>query len=307
MPEPSPSDSRLAQLWFERRTYASDQIDVERLASSLRDESVSVILPARNEEATVGAIVAALWSHPIGSVLGEIIVVDSASTDNTAMEAAASGAHVVTVPSTGRDDGKGAALHTGLAAMRGSIGVFLDADIVDFDPTFVPRLLEPLAREPDVAFVKGFYDRPWTGSDEGAVGGRVTELVARPLLHERVPRLAAVAQPLAGECAFRRDALAPLPFVSGYGVDIGLLIDVVGRFGLDAIGQVDLGVRKHRHQSLDALTRMSLQVRAALDLCLTDASAIEQRRAVVSRTASGDVELTEETVLTRLLPPLATA
>lgn len=306
--EPSGGRAELsvAAGWFARRTYGPFTADSAGFPAGGAAQRISVILPARNEEATVGAIVAAVRREFGDGLVDEIIVVDSASTDATTSEARAAGARVVAVAQDDPDDGKGAALRAGVQAMTGQIGVFLDADITDFDPQFVPRLLQPLLHDPQLQFVKGFYDRPWTGSAEGAVGGRVTELVARPLLAERVPELAAVAQPLAGECAFRRAALTPLRFVSGYGVDIGLLIGVLRRHGLEAIGQVDLGVRKHRHQDLDALGRMAAQVRAAVDLCLGDGETRTDRRTVVSRTATGAVDLTEEEVLTRLLPPIET-
>ena len=153
----------------------------------------------------------------------------------------------------GRDGGKGGAMQTGLARMSGEIGVFLDADIEDFDPAFVVRLLDPLLRDPSLVMVKGFYDRPWNSAapSPGGGGGRVTELVGRPLLRRFEPRLLGFTQPLAGECAFVREPMLRLPFVSGYGVEIGMLLQVLRAHGLDALGQVDLGVRLHSHQDLD--------------------------------------------------------
>ena len=183
-------------------------------------------------------------------------MVDSRSTDSTAERAARAGAMVYRVGPRGRDGGKGGAMQTGLARMSGEVGVFLDADIEDFDPAFVVRLLDPLLRDPSLVIVKGFYDRPTPGGG----GGRVTELVARPLLRRIEPRLLGLTQPLAGECAFIRAPLLRLPFVSGYGVETGMLLQVLRAHGLDAIGQVDLGVRLHSQQDLDALARMTVQV-----------------------------------------------
>ena len=210
-----------------------------------------MILPARDEEATIGPIVKSIRQRLVeeAGLVHEIIVVDSRSSDATAQRAAEAGAMVYQVGPRGRDGGKGGAMQTGLARMSGDIGVYLDADVEDFDPAFVIRLLDPILRDPSLVMVKGFYDRP----SPGGGGGRVTELVARPLLRRVEPRLLGFIQPLAGECAFVREPLLRLPFVSGYGVEIGMLLQVLRAHGLDALGQVDLGVRRHSHQDLDAL------------------------------------------------------
>jgi glucosyl-3-phosphoglycerate synthase len=225
---------------------------------------VSVCLPARNEEATVGAIVATIVRELIQAqgVVDEVVVVDDRSTDATAAVAAAAGAIVVAaddvLPGMGPGTGKGEALWKSLHVATGDILVFCDADLRDFDPAFVTGLLAPLALDDDIGFVKGYYDR-------GVGGGRVTELVARPVLDLFFPELAAVRQPLGGEFAGRREVLERLPFVQGYGVDLALLVDVAARFGVESIGQADLGTRTHRNRSLEDLRAQATAVlRAAL-------------------------------------------
>lgn len=229
---------------------------------------MSVVLPARNEESTVGTIVMAIRRDFIRSVslVDEVIVVDSRSTDRTAAVARAAGAVVVSeVGVTSRLPpmwGKGDALWAGLAAASGEIVAFVDADIDPFDSRFVSGLIGPLLTDPSVSFVKGFYHRPlnYDGHSEPDGGGRVTELVARPLLNLFWPDLAGFVQPLAGEVAGRRQVLERVPFVSGYGVETAMLVDLLDLVGLDALAQVDLGERAHRHQGTEALGQMAAQI-----------------------------------------------
>lgn len=295
------SDAREAAAWFRRRTLPTTD-DAEEVTGHLAGRRVSVILPARDEETTIGPIVTSIRRQLIEKVglVHEIIVVDSRSSDSTAERAARAGAMVYRVGPRGRDGGKGGAMQTGLARMSGEVGVFLDADIEDFDPAFVVRLLDPLLRDPSLVMVKGFYDRP---SPDGG-GGRVTELVARPLLRRIEPRLLGLTQPLAGECAFVRAHLLRLPFVSGYGVETGMLLQVLRAHGLDAIGQVDLGVRLHSQQDLDALARMTVQVENAATLCLDGGTHVAGERVAFIRNPSGGMELRRERIHTWLLPPL---
>ncbi|WP_018335233.1 glucosyl-3-phosphoglycerate synthase [Actinomycetospora chiangmaiensis] len=256
--------------WFERRTWAEPSWTVAGLVAAKAGRTVSVVLPALDEEATVGGVVAAV--HPmLGSLVDELVVVDSGSTDATAAVARAAGARVVTreeaLPGVAVRPGKGEVLWRALAATTGDLVVYLDADLVDLDPGFVPSLLGPLLTAPGVELVKGFYHRPLRLGDHDAVrdgGGRVTELVARPALAALRPELAGIVQPLGGEYAATRDLLESLPFAGGYGVEIGLLLDTHERRGLDAIGQVDLGVRKHRHRSLRELGVTSAEVLSAV-------------------------------------------
>jgi glucosyl-3-phosphoglycerate synthase len=261
-----------------------------------------VVLPARDEEATIGPIVKSIRKQLVeeAGLVHEIIVVDSRSSDATADHAARAGAMVYRVGPRGRDGGKGGAMQTGLARMSGDIGVYLDADIEDFDPAFVVRLLDPILRDPSLVLVKGFYDRPSLGGG----GGRVTELVGRPLLRRFEPRLLGFTQPLAGECAFMREPMLRLPFVSGYGVEIGMLLQVLRVHGLDALGQVDLGVRLHSHQDLDALARMTVQLESAVSLCLDGETHVAGERVAFHRSPNGAMEMRRERIHTWLLPPL---
>ncbi len=210
---------------------------------------ITVCLPARDEAATVGAIVACLHHelvarHPL---VDEVLVVDDGSLDRTAAAARAGGARVV---STG-GVGKGRAMWTGLRESDGDLVVFCDADVENFGPFFVTGLVGPLLLDERVAFVKGCYDRPLDGRP--GQGGRVTELMAKPLLRALFPHLGAVRQPLGGECAGRRDVLEQLPFVEGYGVDVGLVLDVAAAYGVASMAQVDLGERRHRNRPLEEL------------------------------------------------------
>ncbi|HET9517604.1 MAG TPA: glucosyl-3-phosphoglycerate synthase, partial [Actinoplanes sp.] len=230
--------------------------------------TVSVVIPARNEEATVGAIVTTIRRALVDrtGLVDEIIVVDSRSTDATARIAAAAGARVVRQDDVTRGlprlEGKGDALWAGLACARGDVVAFVDGDLREFSAHFVTGLIGPLLTDRSVEFVKGFYHRPLVGtaSVEADGGGRVTELSARPLLNLFWPELAGFIQPLAGEYAGRRQTLQRIPFVSGYGVEIAMLIDLLDLVGLDALAQVDLGERLHRHQGTEALGRMSAQI-----------------------------------------------
>lgn len=233
--------------------------DPEALLRHKRDAglTVSVCLPARDEEATVGHIVATVRRTLMEAVplVDEVVVVDDGSLDATAEVAAWEGARVLAVddilPETGPGEGKGNAMWKSLYAATGDIVCWVDADIRNFGAQFVTGLLGPLLTDPAIAFVKGYYRRPLHGEPTG--GGRVTELVARPLLSVLFPELSGFVQPLGGEYAARRSVLEVVPFVEGWGVEIGLLVDVIGRVGLGATAQVDLGVREHRNRPLDEL------------------------------------------------------
>ena len=256
--------------WLEHRTYTAETWTAPDLvgAKDSRGSTVSGVLPALDEERTVGAIVTRIREALVECcpLVDEVVVVDSGSGDRTAEVAAAAGARVVSVdtvlPRHGSRPGKGEALWKSLHATSGDLLVFVDADLVDFDPRFVVGLLGPLLTEPGIGYVKALYDRPLTTTD-GIVpsgGGRVTELVARPLLNAFWPELAGFVQPLSGGYAGRRELLEQVPFVSGYGVELGLLVDLVALAGLDALAQVDLGTRQHTHQADAALGRMAGQI-----------------------------------------------
>jgi glucosyl-3-phosphoglycerate synthase len=259
-----------AQAWFETHTY-SGEVDASGLAAIKAGAGlrISVCLPALNEEETVGAICTLIKDRlmPPHGVVDELLVVDSGSDDGTAEAATAAGAtlvrsHAGTDAVVSQGAGKGAALRKSLASATGDIVVWLDSDTKNFSEHFVTRLVAPLLAEPELKLVKAFYDRPLVASDvlleEG--GGRVTELVVRPLLNLYYPELAGVIQPLAGECALRRDAVMQLPLLAGYGVEIALLIDLVERWGLGALAQADLGVRIHRNRDLPELASMALEI-----------------------------------------------
>ncbi|MGY1805855.1 glucosyl-3-phosphoglycerate synthase [Blastococcus sp. SYSU D00669] len=262
-----------ARAWFEHRTSSAaslDEIDPAALLRAKRRSGsrVSVVLPARNEAATVGGLVAGLrdlWVRRT-PLVDELLVVDSDSTDATAAVARAAGADVVAtadvLPAHGTRPGKGEALWKALAATSGDLVVFLDADLKGDVRHYVPGLLAPLLTDPSVVYVKGCYTRPLeiAGLEQPAGGGRVTELTARPLLNALWPELAGFVQPLGGEYAGRRSALEQVPFVSGYGVEVGLLVDLLARHGLWALAQVDLGVRRHTSQSQEALGGMAGQI-----------------------------------------------
>lgn len=263
--------------WFARRTWTRPPWSAAELVAARGARTVSVVLPALDEEATVGGVVAAV--RPLlGTLVDEIVVVDSGSTDATAARAAAAGARVVArdevLPDVAVRPGKGEVLWRSLAATSGDVVVFLDSDLVDVDERFVVNLLGPLLAVEGVALVKGFYHRPLRLSDDDAAltgGGRVTELTARPVLASLRPDLVGVVQPLGGEYAATRDLLESVPLAGGYGVEIGLLLDTHRTRGLDAIAQVDLGVRKHRHRSLRALGVTAAEVLdAAVRRCVPD-------------------------------------
>lgn len=268
MRESDATVSPVVEAWATYRTSTADDWPVERLLRAKGASRVSVVLPARDEEATVGAIVSTIRVHLMDRVplVDELIVVDSRSTDRTAQVARAAGAEVVGQDAMTRGlprlTGKGDALWAGLAAAEGDVVAFVDADLREFRPHFVTGLLGPLLTDPGVEFVKGFYHRPLVGATgvEPDGGGRVTELMARPLLNLFWPELAGFVQPLAGEYAGRREVLERVPFVTGYGVETAMLIDLLEMVGLDALAQVDLGERKHRHQDTAALGRMSAQI-----------------------------------------------
>jgi glucosyl-3-phosphoglycerate synthase len=258
------------------RTHDATEFEVGALVEAKDATTVSVCIPARNEEATVGAIVSTIRRQLVEGLglVDEIVVVDDHSSDRTGDEAMAAGARVVAAADLlaehGRGHGKGEALWKSLYASTGDVVVWCDADVRDFDPRFITGLLGPLLTDPGVGFVKGFYERPVDGQVRG--GGRVTELVARPLLTMLFPHLGGVVQPLSGEYGGRRKVLEEVPFVEGYGVDIGLLIDIAARFGVNSLAQVDLGQRVHRNRPLHELSPMAAQVlqaalhRAAPDL-----------------------------------------
>ncbi|MET8982901.1 glucosyl-3-phosphoglycerate synthase [Streptomyces sp. NPDC004539] len=252
--------------WLATRSWSVTDRPLHRIMAAKRASglTVSVVLPALNEEETVGDIVSVIRHDLMLQVplVDELVVVDSGSTDRTAQVAASAGARVVhrdaILPRLPAVPGKGEVLWRSLLATTGDIVCFIDADLRDFSSDFVSGIVGPLLTDPGVDLVKGMYDRPLAGA--AGQGGRVTELMARPLLNMHWPQLAGFVQPLGGEYAARRSLLEQLPFPVGYGVELGMLVDALHLVGLDALAQVDIGVRKHRHQDGQALGRMSAAI-----------------------------------------------
>ncbi|MFW6695291.1 glucosyl-3-phosphoglycerate synthase [Streptomyces sp. MAR4 CNX-425] len=318
--------------WLKTRSWSAADRPRARLLAAKRAlgarGTVSVVLPALNEEATVGQIVAAIRAElmaPQGAAEGngakggraegdplvdELIVLDSGSTDRTAEVAAAAGARVVhrdeVLPRVPAAPGKGEVLWRSLLVTRGEIVCFVDADLRDFDPAFVSGIVGPLLTEPDVEFVKAVYDRPLGGGavSPGGQGGRVTELVARPLLNLHWPLLAGFVQPLGGEYAARRSLLERLPFPVGYGVELGLLVDALHTVGLDALAQVDVGARRHRHQDDRALGRMAAAIYRTAQLRLARGHLVRPRLTQFERGAGGEFEPRTYGVDTEERPPM---
>ena len=248
-------------------THHWDDWSREELLAAKGETRVSLVVPAHNEAATVGDLVTRVRRALVDTValLDEIVVVDSDSTDATYDVATDAGATVHRSaeirPDLGTCPGKGEAMWKSLFATAGDVLVFMDADLVDWDTHFVPGLLGPLLTDANVSLVKGFYERP--GEHGSLDGGRVTELVARPLIALLHPELGHLVQPLAGEWAVRRELFASLRVPTGYAVELAALIDTVAIRGPDAVAQVDLGTRAHRHQALLDLGGMSVQILAA--------------------------------------------
>jgi glucosyl-3-phosphoglycerate synthase len=261
-----------ARSWHRTNTFAHQQFPADRIAAQ-RSRTVSICLPARNEETTIGPILGELTPLLEAGVVDQIAVLDD-STDSTAQIAQSFGAEVHQqerlMPEFGPVLGKGDAMWRALGVLSGDVICFLDADSEEFGAHFACGLLGPLLCLERVSFVKGFYRRPFRFGDvtlpDG--GGRVTELTARPLLNLFYPELAAVEQPLAGEVAAPRELFEQLPFMTGYGVDIALLIDAYELVGLEAIAQVDLDVRQNAHQPLRDLGPMAYAVLHAVSLRL---------------------------------------
>lgn len=258
-----------AGTWLESNTWDRPRWSVDELVAAKDGRSISVVLPALDEASTVAGVIASI-APLTGTLVDEIVVVDSGSVDDTIAIATAAGARVETRESALPDapviDGKGEVLWRALATTVGDIVVYIDSDLVDPSPGYVPNLVGPILTEPEVQLVKGYYRRPLIGPGgvDPSGGGRVTELSVRPLLSALIPELAAVIQPLAGEYAATRELLTSIPFASGYGVEIGILLDTYRRYGIDAIGQVNLGTRVHRNRDLVELGPMARQIVATM-------------------------------------------
>jgi glucosyl-3-phosphoglycerate synthase len=263
--------SVLVDKWFAENTFHADEFqDLNYLLSLKRERglSISLALPALNEEKTVGNVIQTIKAALVDAapLLDEIVLIDSNSEDRTREIAQSLDVpvyiHQKVLPQYGSRRGKGEALWKSLYCTQGDIIIWLDTDIVNIHPRFAYGLIGPLLLRPDIQFVKGFYRRPLRVGDkiQAGGGGRVTELTARPLLNLFYPELSGVIQPLSGEYGGTRAALEQFSFFSGYGVEIGLLIDMLDKLGLNAIAQVDLQERIHHNQPLEALSKMSFAI-----------------------------------------------
>jgi len=296
--------------WLTTRSWSMTDRPLHRILAAKRatGQSVSVVLPALNEEETVGDIVAVIRHDLMQQVplVDEIVVVDSGSTDRTAAVAAAAGARVVhrdeILPRIPAVPGKGEVLWRSLLVTGGDIVCFVDADLKEFSSDFVSGIVGPLLTDPGVDLVKAMYDRPLGGA--AGQGGRVTELMARPLLNMHWPQLAGFVQPLGGEYAARRSLLEQLPFPVGYGIELGMLVDALHLVGLDALAQVDVGVRKHRHQDGQALGRMAAAIYRTAQLRLARGHLVRPSLTQFERGADG-FEPRTYSVDTEERPPMA--
>ncbi len=263
--------SVLVDKWFAENTFHADEFNDLKYLLSLKKKqnlSISLALPALNEEETVGKVIKTIKNALMKRIplLDEIMLIDSNSTDRTRQIVEKMGVpiyiHQNILPKYGARNGKGEALWKSLYCTRGEIIIWVDTDIVNIHPRFIYGLIGPLLLRPEIDFVKGFYRRPLKVGNkmQAGGGGRVTELTARPLLNLFYPELSGMVQPLSGEYGGRRKALEQFSFFSGYGVEIGLLIDMLERSGLKSIAQVDLQERVHHNQPLEALGKMSFAI-----------------------------------------------
>jgi glucosyl-3-phosphoglycerate synthase len=274
--------------WFEKRTYNHhDFADIDRLVElkGQSGRSISVCLPTLNVAETLGKSLRVFREelverHPL---IDQLCIIDSRSTDGTLDIAEDEGAEIFfddeILPGMPHAAGKGEALWKSLVVLEGDIIVWVDSDIENIHPRFVYGLVGPLLQEPDIGYVKAFYQRPIKrdGVLQPTGGGRVTELTVRPMFNMFYPELSGLIQPLSGEYAGRRDILESVPFFTGYGVESGLLLDISSRYGMDAIAQVDMEVRIHNNQQIDALSKMSFGILQALFKRLADDGKVDVR------------------------------
>jgi glucosyl-3-phosphoglycerate synthase len=277
--------------WFKHRSYDYRQFsDLGRLARRKRELglTMSAVLPCRNVADTVGGIVDTI--HEVNERSGEnplvdqILAVDADSADGTAEAAASRGAEVYSenelMSNHGGAHGKGDAMWRSLSVARGDLVMYIDADTRDFKPQLVYGILGPILEVPEVRFVKAAYRRPFKSHEtvEQDGGGRVTELSTKPLFNLFYPELTGFVQPLAGEFVADRELFSSIPFLTGYAVETGIMIDVLKKVGLEAMAQVELGTRQNRHQPLRDLSRMSYSVLRAVARRLRQEGRLNQVR-----------------------------
>jgi len=281
----APADARE---WFERRSYSYEKFsDVEKLAWRKRElgSTVSLVLPGRNVAETVGGIVDEVKTlNEEAPLIDQTLVIDADSVDGTAEVAAKIGAEVYSenelLSYYGGAHGKGDAMWRSLSVAKGNLVMFADADTKDFKPQFVYGTLGPILSVPGVRFVKGAFRRPFKSNEAVEIdgGGRVTELTTKPLFNLFYPELAGFVQPLAGEFVADKELFSSIPFLTGYAVETGVMIDVLKKVGLGAMAQVDLGTRQNRHQSLFDLGRMSYSALRAVARRLRQDGRLQQPR-----------------------------
>ncbi len=324
-PEPAPVDytiSVIVDKWFAENTFHAREFqDLKRLVDLKEKQGLtaSLGLPTLNEEKTIGRIIQTVRDQFMvrHRLLDEIVVIDSNSTDRTVEIAQGLGVPVVKHPEVltqyEKWRGKGEALWNSLYILRGDLIAWIDTDIVNIHPRFVYGILGPLIQKPELVYVKGFYQRPLKsgGKTEARGGGRVTELTARPLINLFYPELSGFVQPLSGEYAGRREALERVPFFAGYGVEIGLLIDIWAKYGLPRIGQVDLEERVHRNQSITALSKMSFEIIQVVMQRVGQARGIElvdelNKSMKMIRYAQAEFQLDVADIRARERPPMIT-
>ncbi len=268
------------------RSIDGSQFSIEKLVATKGSKTVSVCIPCRDEASTIGAVVAAIRTNLMErcNLIDELVVIDDRSTDGSGQVALSAGATVVPIATVhdqfGEGHGKGNAMWASLLVTRGEIVVWIDGDLTSFEPSWVARLIGPLIDDDTIAIVKAHAHRP---QRVGGGGGRTTELVARPLISMFFPELAALVQPLGGEYAVRRSIVEQLPIVEGWGVEIAMLIDIATRFGVESIAQVAVGVREHRHQSLEALSLQAAEVMATILGRIPDASLLDNMNPALCR------------------------
>ncbi len=320
-PSAPPWSSTIVDKWFAENTFHAREFnDLDELVALKRRRGVTISLglPTLDEEATIGREIAVLRRALMedAPLLDEIVVIDSGSADRTSEVAQRLGVptylHSEILAEEGTSRGKGEALWKSLHVLRGDLIAWVDTDIRNIHPKFVYGLLGPLLREPRIGYVKGYYQRPiQVGSRRYETGGgRVTELTARPLLNLFFPELSGVIQPLAGEYAGRREILEQLPFFTGYGVEIGLLIDILDRYGLDRIGQVNLEARVHRNRELTSLSLMAFAIVQVVMARLGDrarAPLVEQMNTAMKLISlEGGLALEVREIRERERPPIIT-